>query len=131
MHLSKRDSLATALVGLALVLTSLSATEVTSTSDGGIRATGVAVLLLGFIASAAAVVPSFDRLLHGNIGYLVGMSALGVVAFAAGVHMLVTASATSLAVLMAVTVVLWLFATVHHVVQHPSAAAGRHAANTG
>jgi hypothetical protein len=30
------------------------------------RATGVAVLALGFAASASAVVPAFGQLLHGN-----------------------------------------------------------------
>jgi hypothetical protein len=72
--------------------------------------------MLGFIASATAVVPGFDQLLQGSRLYLGTTSALGVAALVAGVVMLWTASAAALAVLMAVLVTLWLIATTHHVV---------------
>lgn len=72
------------------------------------------VLALGFAASASAVVPTFGQLLHGNKAYLVITSLLGLAAVAAGVLMLITASGTALAALMAATAVLWLIATVHH-----------------
>jgi uncharacterized membrane protein YqgA involved in biofilm formation len=106
--------MATGLVAAALALYVLRAAEVTSSTAGGTRATGAAILALGFVASAAAVVPSFVQLLHGNKAYLAGMSALGVIALAAGVHLLVAASLASLTVLIVATVVMWFAATLHH-----------------
>jgi hypothetical protein len=59
-------------------------------------------------------VPSFTQLLHGNKAYLAITSMIGVVAAVAGVQMLITASETALAVVMAATVILWMIATTHH-----------------
>lgn len=78
------------------------------------RVTGVAVLALGFAASASAVVPAFGQLIHGNRAYLVLTSLISLAAFAAGIQMLVTASAAGLTVVMAAMAVMWLIATVHH-----------------
>jgi hypothetical protein len=78
------------------------------------RATGVAVLALGIAASASAVVPTFGQLLHGSKTYLVITSLIGLAAAAAGVQMLISASGTSLAVVMAAMAALWLIATIHH-----------------
>jgi hypothetical protein len=78
------------------------------------RATGVAVLVLGFAASASAVVPGFDQLLHGNKAYLAMTSLIGLGALAAGVQMLITASGAGLTVVMAAMAMLWLIATIHH-----------------
>jgi uncharacterized membrane protein YqgA involved in biofilm formation len=114
MHLSKRDTMATGLVAAAFVLYVLRAAEITSSTADGVRVTGFGVLALGFVASAAAVVPSFQRLLHGNKAYLVGMSILGVIALGAGVHMLVAGSLTSLSVVMVAMLILWFAATIHH-----------------
>lgn len=58
------------------------------------RAKGVAVLALGFAASASAVVPTFGQLLHGNKAYLVITSLIGLAAATAGVQVLITASGT-------------------------------------
>jgi hypothetical protein len=52
----------------------------------------VAVLALGFAASASAVVPTFSQLLHGSKTYLSITSLIGLAALAAGVQMLITAS---------------------------------------
>jgi hypothetical protein len=78
------------------------------------RATGVAVLALGFAASASAVVPAFGHLLHGNKTYLAITSLIGLAATAAGVQMLITANGAGLTVVMAAMAVLWLIATIHH-----------------
>ena len=78
------------------------------------RVTGSVVLGLGFAASAAAVVPGFDQLLHGSKAYLAVTSLTGLAAVAVGLHMLITANGTSLAVVMAAMAVLWLIATIHH-----------------
>ncbi len=92
MHLPKRDIIATSLVAAAGLLYLLWAVGSALPGMSSTRATGVAVLALGFAASASAVVPTFDQLLHGNKAYLVITSLIGLVAVAAGVQMLITAS---------------------------------------
>ena len=114
MYLPKRDLIATGLVVVAGLLYLLWAIDSALPGMSSTRATGAAALALGFAASASAVVPTFDRLIHGNRAYLVLTSLIGLAAFAAGVQMLVTASGTGLTVLMAAMAVLWLIATIHH-----------------
>jgi hypothetical protein len=79
------------------------------------RVTGLVILVLGFIASASAVVPGFVDLLHGNRAYLAVTSLLGLGAFAAGIVTLWSANTAALAVLMGVLVLLWAISTAHHV----------------
>ena len=116
MRLPRKDIIATSAVVVAVVLYVLWLADATVLGLSSTRATGLAVLVLGFVASAVAVVPSFDQLLHGNRLYLAATSVLGVAAFAAGVVMLWTASGTALAWLVVVLVTLWAIATTHHVV---------------
>jgi hypothetical protein len=113
MRLPKQDIVATVLVvaaGLLYLLWVLDAGPLGSST----RATGLVVLGLGFAASASAVVPNFDRLLHGSRLYLTVTSLIGMVALIAGVHMLLTANGTTLGLLMATMGALWLIATIHH-----------------
>jgi hypothetical protein len=117
MHLPKRDIIATGLVAVAGLLYLLWAIDFTLPGMSSTRAAGVAVLTLGFAASASAVVPGFDQLLHGNKAYLAITSLIGLAAFAAGVQMLITASGAGLTVVMAAMAVLWLIATIHHSLQ--------------
>jgi hypothetical protein len=114
MRLPRKDIIATILVGVAGVLYVLWATESALPGMSGPRATGMVILGLGFAASASAVVPGFEDLLHGSKAYLAVTSLLGLLAFAAGVQLLVTASEVALGAVMAAMVVLWLIATVHH-----------------
>ncbi len=114
MRLSKRDWVATALVAAAALLYALWALGWAPFGMDGIRATGIGVLALGFLASAWAVVPTFGQLLHGDKIYLAVTSAIGVIAAAAGVQMLLTASETGLLVVMVAMIVMWLMATLHH-----------------
>jgi hypothetical protein len=114
MHLPKRDIIATCLVAAAGLLYLLWAIGSALPGMSSTQATGVAVLALGFAASACAVVPSFGQLLHGNKTYLVITSLIGLAAAAAGVQMLITASGTGLTLVMAAMAVLWLIATIHH-----------------
>lgn len=114
MHLSIRDTIATCLVAVAGLLYLLWAVGSTLPGMSSTRVTGVAVLALGFAASASAVVPTFGQLLHGNKTYLVLTSLIGLAAAAAGVQMLITASGTSLAVVIAAMGALWLIATIRH-----------------
>ena len=50
----------------------------------GVRVTGLVILALGFVASASAVVPGFERLVHGSRLYLAVTSVLGLGALVAG-----------------------------------------------
>ncbi len=114
MYLPKRDLIATGLVAVAGLLYLLWAIDSALPGMSSARATGAAVLALGFAASASAVVPMFDQLIHGNRAYLLLTSLIGLAAFAAGIQMLVTASGPGLTVVMAAMAVLWLIATIHH-----------------
>ena len=114
MRIPRRDVIATGLVAAAAVLYVLWLADLTLPGMSGTRATGIVILGLGFAASATAVVPGFDQLLHGNKAYLVASSMLGLVAFVAGVLMLWSAESATLAVLMVVMVTLWAVATTHH-----------------
>jgi hypothetical protein len=115
-RLPKKDIIATGAVALAVLLYVQWLADATVPGMSSIRVTGVAVLALGFAASAIAVVPSFDQLMHGNRLYLATTSVLGGAALAAGVVMLWTASSTALAWLMVALVSLWAISTTHHVV---------------
>ena len=114
MHLPKRDIIATGLVAVAGLLYLLWAIDSALPGMSSTRATGLAVLVLGFAASASAVVPGFDQLLHGSKTYLAMTSLIGLAALAAGVQMLITASGAGLTVVMAAMAMLWLIATIHH-----------------
>jgi hypothetical protein len=114
MHLPKKDIIATGLVAAAVVLYLMWLVDATLPRLGGTRATGVVILALGFAASATAVVPGFDQLMHGNKVYMAGTSLLGLVAFISGVVMLTSASEVALAVMMGAMVVLWGISTEHH-----------------
>lgn len=112
--LSRRDWFATAMVALATLVVALWAMDAAPPGLDGVRATGAVVLVCGFLASAAAVVPGFDALIHGSRLYLVVASLLGLVALGAGIGLLVTAEPWWLAVLTAATIVLWAMATLNH-----------------
>ena len=71
-------------------------------------------LCAGFAASASAVVPNFNQLLHGNKVYLVVTSLIGLVALVGGLLVLFAASHAALGVVMAAMAVLWVMATVRH-----------------
>jgi len=114
MHLPRRDVIATGLVAVAGLVYLLWAIDAALPGMSSTRVTGVAVLALGFAASASAVVPGFGQLLHGSRAYLVITSLIGLAALAAGLQMLITASGAGLTVVMAAMAVLWLIATIHH-----------------
>ena len=114
MRLPKQDIIATVLVAIAGLISLLWAAGSAPLGLDSARATGLVVLGLGFAASASAVVPNFDRLIHGNKAYLAVTSLIGLVALIAGVQVLVADSGAGLGVLMAAMGVLWLIATIHH-----------------
>ena len=95
---------------------------------GGLTASSVAmlVLVLGFIASASAVVPGFAALLSGSRLYLALASLGGLVALIAGALTVIQATDATLAVLVIATLGLWAAATIRHSTAHQrdSVAAG-------
>lgn len=114
MNLHKRDAVATGLVAAAGMIYLLWLLDSLPSGMSGVRATGVVILALGFAASATAVVPTFDQLLHGNKVYLAVTSLIGLVALIAGVVMLVGSSHFALAFVMLAMITLWLITTIHH-----------------
>ena len=114
MNLQKRDVIATVLVGAAGVLYLLWVSDASPAVLSGVRATGTAILVLGFAASATAVVPGFTQLMQGNRTYMAVASLIGLGAAVAAGLVLFAGSEAGLAVLMAAMLVLWLVATIHH-----------------
>ncbi len=112
MNLTTRDQLATLLVAASVITYGLwlaGFLGVLTTS-----AVALVVLVLGFLASASAVVPGFAALLAGSRAYLVGASLVGLVALVSGVLTVVNATDGTLAILVAATLVMWAAATVRH-----------------
>jgi hypothetical protein len=114
MHLTSRDRFATVFVAAIALVYVLWLAGVESQGATEVRVVTGIVLALGFGASASAVVPGFDGLLHASKLYLAGTSLLGLGAFVAGIAALVTGREVMLGVLVATTVVLWTISTVRH-----------------
>jgi hypothetical protein len=114
MRLLKRDAIATGMVAVTGLLYGLWAVNSAPWGMSSIRVTGAVILALGFVASASAVVPSFDQLIRGDRIYLAVASLIGLVAFAGGLWTLIYASETGLGLLVGAMGVLWLISTVHH-----------------
>jgi hypothetical protein len=114
MHLSRRDMIATVLVVVGAGVALAWMADAALPGLGSVRVTALVVMLLGFLASASAVVPAFVELLHGSRAYLVVTSALGVLALVGGVLAVATASTLGLTLLLAPMVALWLISTAHH-----------------
>ena len=114
MRLSTRDLLATALVGVAVVLYGAWLIGMEMPWFTEVSAVALGVLVLGISASMSAVVPGFAELLRGSRSYLAAASVLGLVAFAAGVWAVWAQEPIGLAVLVAATLVLWAMSTWRH-----------------
>jgi len=128
MRMTRRDWIASVLIGISVLGYAVWLLVAENPAESGIRAMVASVLVLGFAASATAVVPGFSELIHGSRTYLAVASLLGLVAVATGVVALVNADTTMLAVLMGATVVMWIMATVRHVsAPDATATAERHA----
>jgi hypothetical protein len=92
MRIPKRDIIATGLVVAAGFVYLLLVVDAAPPAIDGTRATGLVVLGRGFAASASAVGPDFDDLIHDNKVYLAVTSMIGPGAFGAGVQVLLSAS---------------------------------------
>ena len=109
-----RDSIATLLVALAVVIYGAWALGLAIPALTTVEVIAVGILVLGVGASISAVVPGFGELLHGSRTYLAGTSLLGVLALAGGIYAIVTGEAIALAVLAVATVILWALSTARH-----------------
>ena len=124
MSIPWRDRIATLVVACASLIYLLWAVG----ALGDVSAGGVAivVLVLGFVASASAVVPGFAELLAGSRPYLALASLGGLVALVAGILTIINTTDETLVVLVIATVALWAAATIRHASNHRSGlAAGR------
>jgi hypothetical protein len=118
-RLTGRDRAASTFVALAAIvyLTWVAGAELPGLSS--VRTVTVATLAFGIAASASAVVPGFDGLIHGSRAYLVLTSLVGLGALTAGIFALVTESEGWLAVLVVTTLVMWTVSTIRHAVTNP------------
>jgi hypothetical protein len=116
MAVPLRDSLATLLVAVGVLLYGCWVAGISIPGFEGIAAVAIGILVLGVAASLSAVVPGFGELLHGSRLYLAGTSALGVLALAGGVYAIVNDEPVALAVLVLATTLLWALSTARHLV---------------
>ncbi len=119
MQLTWRDRLATFVVAAAALLYLAWFSFDDGASETEVRWITAIVLALGFVASASAVVPGFDGLIHGSRLYLAVSSLLGLGAFVAGIAALVTGDEVWLVLLVVLTVVLWAMSTMRHAAAAP------------
>lgn len=109
-----RDSIATLLVALAVVIYGAWALGLAIPALTTVEVIAVGILVLGVGASISAVVPGFGELLHGSRTYLAATSLLGILALAGGIYAILTGEAIALAVLALATVILWALSTARH-----------------
>ena len=114
MRLSRRDALATVLVGAGALIAVLWWAGIDVPGVGGVRGVAIVVLAAGVAASASAFVPTFGDLLHGSRIYLAITSIIGVAALVAGLLAAVRRSDPMLVTLVGATVALWLISTIRH-----------------
>ena len=137
MRFHRTDIFATGFVGVALATYLIWLVTDDAPTPSAVRLVTGLVLILGFAASAIAVVPSFSELLHGSRSYLAAASLLGLGATVTGVLAQVNADQTKLAILVSATVVMWAMATTRHSLEgsavggHRSVAARLHVPRHG
>ncbi len=118
MPLPWRDSIATLLVAVGVVVYGAWALGLAIPGLATVEAIAVGILVLGVAASVSAVVPGFGELLHGSRTYFVGTSILGAIALVGGIYAIATGDSMALAILALATVVLWALSTARHVGAH-------------
>lgn len=123
MRIPPRDVLATVLIGLGVVIYLAWLVDYPAPALDDPAAIAIAVLVLGIAASLSAVVPGFSELMHGSRPYLIVTSALGLVAFIAGVWAIYAADEFLLAIMVTCTAVLWLVSTMRHMTAEEAGAA--------
>ncbi len=114
MALPWRDSIATLLVAVGVVIYGAWALGLAIPGLDSVEAIAVGILVLGIAASVSAVVPGFDELLRGSRTYFAATSVLGVLALGAGVYAIANGETLALAILALATVILWALSTARH-----------------
>lgn len=114
MRFGRRDLIATLCVAAGVLVYAFWATDHPLSGMSAVRVVALVVLGTGVAASASAVVPSFTQLLHGSRTYMAVTSLIGTIALAAGIVAVVPQTEAMLHVLVGVTVVLWIIATIRH-----------------
>jgi hypothetical protein len=114
MRVSRRDIVATTFVLAGALVYVLWLTSHPLPGMSSARVVAFVVLGTGVAASASAVVPSFMSLLHGSKTYLAVTSSIGTLAAVAGVVAVVRQTDVMLGVLVSTMAVLWIIATVRH-----------------
>ena len=130
MRVSRRDIVATIFVLAGALVYVLWLTSHPLPGLSSPRVVAVVVLGTGVAASASAVVPSFMSLLHGSKAYLAVTSVIGAVAAVAGVVAVVRQTDVMLGLLVVTTAVLWIIATVRHMMMATARGRGRFSAKT-
>jgi hypothetical protein len=118
MSIPWRDSIATLLVALGVVVYAAWLVDLAIPGLDTVEALAVGILVLGVAASMSAVVPGFGELLQGSRTYLAAMSLLGVLALGVGLYAILTGESVALAVLVLATVILWALSTARHIATH-------------
>jgi hypothetical protein len=114
MRLGRRDVVATVFVVAGVLAYALWLANHPVSGLSSARVVALVVLGTGVAASASAVVPSFNQLLHGSKMYMASTSLIGTAALVAGIIAVFRQTDAMLALLVATTVVLWIIATVRH-----------------
>jgi hypothetical protein len=113
-----RDSIATLLVVLGVVIYGAWALGSPIPGLTTVEAIAAGILVLGVAASISAVVPGFNDLVHGSRTYLAGASVLGIVALGGGLYAIATGESIALAILTIATAILWAVSTGRHLGVH-------------
>lgn len=127
MRVSRRDVVATMFVLAGAVVYALWLTSHPLPGMSSPRVVAFVVLGTGVAASASAVVPSFSSLLHGSKMYLTVTSLIGALAAVAGIVAIVDQTEVMLGLLVSTTTVLWVIATVRHMMITTARSSGRFA----
>ena len=114
----KRDVFATVLIGIAVLVYMAWAAGVAIPWVADVKPVALLVLLLGVAASASAVVPGWDELVHEWRLYFAAASVAGLVAVIAGVWAIVAGEPAALGLMVLMTVVLWAMSTSRHIRVH-------------
>jgi hypothetical protein len=119
MKLTWRDAVATVVMAAIVVIYVAFLHSTTAWLISSARGTATAVLVLGLVGGCGMSAAGERYRTRQGQAYTGAMSLLGLVALAAGVVALITASTVALAVLVAAAVALWLVATLRHALATP------------
>ena len=124
MRLTWKDAVSTVFMAAIAVIYVAFLNSTTAWLISSARGTAVAVLVLGFAGGCVMSAAAAQYQGTPARAYTSFASVLGATALIAGVITLITASTVALAILVVVTLALWLVATVRHAFTLPAVADG-------